>query len=104
MTATITRTAEQVAESAILRYVRLTAFHPAEEQAALTAVNDALVMLEDHGAEAVIDHRPAGDVETTVWQVCAMLCRRAMLLTRTAPSDAYFPRVHAADCGCARCD
>lgn len=104
MTATITRTAEQVAESAILRYVRLTTFHPAEETTALMAFGDALVMLEDLGAEAVINHRPTGDVETSAWRTCAMFCQRAMTLTRTVPVDAYFTPIHDDDCRCARCD
>lgn len=103
--ATITATAAtQRAEASILRYVRLTNFHAAEEAAALETINDALVMLEELGPEAVIDHRPEGVVEAAVWKVCATLCRRAMLITRTSSVNAYFSRQHVAGCGCAVCD
>ena len=96
--------AVQRAEASILRYVRLTNFHAAEEATAREAINNALVMLEEDGPEAVIDHRPEGAIEAAVWRVCAMLCRRAMLITRTPAVNAYFQREHVADCGCAVCD
>lgn len=88
MTATaefVTQTAAERFESIVLRWYRVSEFHPAEEWDVFGVVCDALVMVEEQGIVAFMEAAaPADDAITrAVRPVLYRFARRAMILTRT---------------------
>lgn len=104
-TAEITTTAaNERAESMILRWYRVTDFHPAEEWDVFGVVCDALVVIEEQGVVAFLEaDMPADDrITAAVWPVLRMFARRAMLLTRTPWTGGRY--VAADTCRCTSTD
>lgn len=88
MTATAeitTSPAAERAKSVILRWYRVSDFHPAEEWDVFGVVCDALVVVEEQGIVALLEAAaPAHDAITrAVWPVLHRFAHRAMTLTRT---------------------
>lgn len=112
MTAT---TAAARTEQAILRYVRLTTFHPAEEADICGALADALVLISDRGVQTLADlYTPRdGTPAAYAWRTAAMFARRACLIERVrvagyvnAPARCGHPGTDCpmrCRCGCGYC-
>ncbi|MCW2897889.1 MAG: hypothetical protein JWO67_154 [Streptosporangiaceae bacterium] len=88
MTTTQNTTAEAIERTATLinRWVRVSNFHPAEQDAILCVAADALVLLEEDGPQSLADMRDvvAGDLESTVWRTLAAFACRALTLAEGA--------------------
>lgn len=84
-TTTENRTADAAArtEAAILRYIRLTDFHPDEQDDIYEALCAALVLLEDEGPDALASrHTPGVDAASIAWRHTSAFASRALTITR----------------------
>lgn len=88
MTTTQNITAEAIERTATLihRWVRVSTFHSAEQDAILCVAADALVLLDEDGPQALADMRDvvASDLEQTVWRTLAAFAARALTLAEGA--------------------
>ncbi|MCX5066704.1 hypothetical protein OOJ91_12520 [Micromonospora lupini] len=107
MTATaefVTQTAAERFESIVMRWYRVSEFHPDQEWDIFGVVCDVLVMVEEQGIVAFMEAPAQADdaVTRTVWRVLEQFARRAMLLTRTPWTGGQY--VYADRCVCTSTD
>lgn len=75
--------AGEFATSAMLRYMRVTEFHPLEADAIHLAICEVLILLEEQGVEALLGQ--PGEGHPSVWSFASRLARRCMIRANVWP-------------------